>query len=485
MLFFFKKLNFLIFNVLREKAEAFFFFFLFFSFQKELLRQRIKGLCTNELKSWIFGCVKTRELSRCPKPIFEFIMHMPLFRLFVPFFLFLSFSLAGRVELGVDRLFREEGFRALLKGKRVGLITNQTGVDSELKATVELFLQKEPFRLFALFAPEHGIDGKGYAAEKIPDLRDFKGVPLYSLHGKTRRPTEKMLQGIDVLVFDIQDVGVRSYTYLTTLCYVMEEAAGRGIPVVVLDRPNPLGGELVDGPMLEERWRSFVSYLNVPYCHGMTLGELALFFNEKSRVGCDLTVVPMRGWKRKMSFLETGLHWIPTSPQIPEATTPFFAAATGILGELGLVSIGVGYTLPFKVVGAPWIDADGFALALSSQNLPGVAFIPCHFRPFFGAYKGEDCHGVRIYMTDRRAFRPLSVQYLLIGMLKSLYPKEVDKRLKALSQGKRDLFCKVNGNEEMWKWLREEKYSAWKMIGFQQEERKAFCKLRKPFLLYD
>ena len=416
---------------------------------------------------------------------------MRLFRVILGLGLVLGWGCAwAQVELGVDRLFKEEGFRALLQGKRVGLVTNQTGVDGNLTPTIALFQNSHKlFTLKGLYAPEHGIDGKGYAFEKIGDsIGDSKGpggVPIYSLHGKTRRPTDEMLEGVDVLVFDIQDVGVRAYTYLTTLCYVMEEAAKRKIGVVVLDRPNPMGGEVVDGPMLQEKWRSYIGYLNVPYCHGMTYGELARFFNVEYKIGCSLKVVSMRGWRRSMTFKETGLNWVPPSPQVPEADTPFFMASTGILGELGLVSIGIGYTLPFKVVGAPWVKAERFAAKLNEQKLPGVKFVPFHFRPFFGAYKGKDCEGVRLVITNAATYRPLSVQYFLIGVLKALYPKEVSKRLKGLKEEKKDLFCKANGNDKMWRLLFKEKYIAWKFIRFQKEEREAFIAKRKKYLLYD
>ncbi|MBI3236525.1 MAG: DUF1343 domain-containing protein [Chlamydiales bacterium] len=223
------------------------------------------------------------------------------------------------VQLGTDLFFQEEHIKKW-KGKRVGLITNHTGVDSRLRPTVDLFLDHEKqIKLVALFAPEHGIHGQAHAAESVEDLKKYRGIPVYSLHGIHRRPTAEMLKGIDLIVYDIQDIGCRSYTYTTTLFYVMEEAAKKGIPVVVLDRPNPINGLIVDGPMLEEKWRSFIGYINVPYCHGMTVGELARFFNEKYRIGCDLHVVWMKGWKRSMSYQDTGLHWVPTSPHIPEA----------------------------------------------------------------------------------------------------------------------------------------------------------------------
>jgi len=280
---------------------------------------------------------------------------------------------AAPVQVGLERIFSPE-YASLLKNKRIGLITNHTAVDSQLQSSIELFKanSKGAYTLAALFGPEHGIYGYGYAEEKIANGKDKDGIPIYSLHGKTRRPTEQMLQDIDLLVFDIQDIGSRSYTYISTMFYSMEEAAKLKIPMVVLDRPNPINGVVVDGPLLDENCRSFVSYISVPYCHGMTVGELAQFFNKEYKVGCNLTVVPMKGWQRSMSFHDTGLPWIPTSPHSPEADSALYYPATGILGELQMVNIGVGYTLPFKCVGAPWIDGEAFAEQLNAQNFPGV-----------------------------------------------------------------------------------------------------------------
>ena len=389
-----------------------------------------------------------------------------------------------KVELGVDVFFKEQGIKEL-KGKRVGLVTNHTGVNSQLRSTISLFLdQSSGVKLVALFAPEHGIHGGGYAWEHIDDNKTLRGIPIYSLHGATRRPTAHMLKGIDVLVYDIQDIGCRSYTYTTTLFYVMEEAAKYHIPVIVLDRPNPINGLIVDGPMLEEKWRSFIGYLNVPYCHGMTIGELAEFFNQHYGIGCQLKVISMKGWKRWMSYKDTGLYWVPTSPQIPEEDSPLFYATTGVLGELSIVNIGIGYTLPFKVVGAPWIEGQTFAARLNDQNLPGVRFFPFYYRPFYGLYKGEECQGVLILVTNSQTYRPFLVQHMLIGLLKNLYPKQIESRLAALEQAKKTLFCKANGNEELLNILFKEKYIAWKMILFQKKDRELFVKERHRYLLY-
>lgn len=410
-------------------------------------------------------------------------MHLRLFRIFFLYLPVLLFA-EPKIELGVDAFFKD-GHSALLKNKKVGLITNQTGVDRHLQSTIELLKQHaQEYTLAALFAPEHGIHGKAYAGEKV-DHEKKNALPVFSLHGASKRPTEEMLKGIDVLIYDIQDIGCRSYTYATTLFYVMEEAAKRKIQVIVFDRPNPLNGLIVDGPMLDPQWRSFLAYVNVPYCHGMTVGELAQLFNEEYHIGCDLKVIAMKGWKRWMDFSDTGLSWIPTSPHIPEWDTPLFYASTGILGEIEIVNIGIGYTCPFKLVGAPWIDGYLLAEKLNGQKLPGVRFIPYNYRPFYGSYKGVDCAGVMLIITDRKVYRPLAVQYLILGMLKTLYPKEVEKKLASITPAQKNMFCKVNGNAEMFDVLRNEKFVAWKLIQFDEKERKSFLNVRQKYLLYD
>jgi uncharacterized protein YbbC (DUF1343 family) len=291
-----------------------------------------------------------------------------------------------------------------------------------------------------------------------------------------------MLQGLDAIIYDIQCTGVRAYTYPTTLFYMMEEAVKLGIEVIVLDRPNPINGLTVDGPMLEEKWRSFIGYINVPYCHGMTIGELARFFNGEYKIGCKLQVIPMKGWKRQMSYRDTGLPWIPPSPNVPEPDTPLFCPITGILGEISLVNIGIGYTLPFKIVGAPWIKGSEFAEKLNSQKLPGVHFQPHCFRPFWGLYKGLDCEGILIHIADPKTFRPVATQYLILGMLKSLYPLEFNKCIGQMGDRK-DLFCKANGTEFIYEMLVKEKYPAWKLIEYQHSQREAFLEKRKAYLL--
>ena len=394
---------------------------------------------------------------------------------------FFSLSLFAEVRLGVDQFFISHVDE--LKNKKIGLIINQTSVDSEMRSTLSRFLELAPeVTVAALFSPEHGLKGSAYAAEKVADGKEVE-IPVYSLHGERRRPSPEMLEGLDVLIYDIQCTGVRAYTYSTTLFYLIEEAAKKGIEVLVLDRPNPIDGITVDGPMLQESFRSYIGYVNVPYCHGMTIGELARFFNAEYKVGCQLKVIPMHGWERGMSFRDTGLHWIPPSPNVPEPDTPLFCPITGMLGELNLVSIGIGYTLPFKVVGAPWIRAEEFAKALNAQKLSGVYFQPFHFRPFWGAYKGVDCQGVLIQIQENETFRPIAAQWLILGILKSLYPDEFKKRLDQIEKRK-DLFCKASGTDAIYEILLKEKFPAWKMIDAQNGDRKEFLEKRKKYLLY-
>lgn len=391
---------------------------------------------------------------------------------------------APKVKTGIDRLMEDE-FAPLLKGKRVGLITNQTGVNHRFESTVDILkanAKAKGYTLVALFAPEHGINGSAYAYQSIEEAQDLDDLPIYSLYGKTNRPTTEMLRNINLLIYDIQDIGTRSYTYIATMFYAMEEAAKRGIPFLVLDRPNPINGIVVDGPILDEKWRSPIGYVDVPYCHGMTVGELARYFNGEYEIGCKLEVIPMQGWKRTMSFQDTGLPWIPTSPYIPEATTPFFYPTTGILGELQLVNIGIGYTLPFKVVGAPWINAKHFASQLNGQKFSGVRFEPFYFRPIYGRYKGEACQGVLICVTDPINFKPVSTQYLLLGMLKSLYPEKFKDAI-AAAKKKKETLCKLNGIEEVYRLIIEEKHIAWKLCTLHEKERASFLQKRKQYLL--
>ncbi|WP_237753463.1 exo-beta-N-acetylmuramidase NamZ domain-containing protein [Candidatus Protochlamydia amoebophila] len=405
---------------------------------------------------------------------------------FISFFIFIVIPTVGftQVTVGIDSLF-DSSYVELIKGKRIGLVTNHTAINHEGETTINCLKKNASFfefKLQALFAPEHGLQGIQYADEIVKDTCETE-IPIYSLHGSTRRPTQESLKNLDVLIYDIQDIGSRSYTYISTLFYVMEEAAKLTIPVIVLDRPNPINGLTIDGPLLEEKWRSFVGYVNIPYCHGLTIGELASYFNGEYKINCLLKVIPMKGWKREMTFNETGLIWIPTSPHIPEAETSLYYPITGLLGELQLVNIGVGYTLPFKVVGAPWINAEKFAKKLNEQKFPGVRFHPFYYRPFFGRFAHQNCQGVLIILTNPKKYLPVSTQYLLIGMLKSLYPKEFQAALNQSSH-RQDMFNKVNGTAEVFRIIKEEQYILWKLRSLHEKERALFVNKRASYLLY-
>lgn len=352
-----------------------------------------------------------------------------------------------RVKLGVDVLV-EDGYKPLA-GRQVGLITNPTGVAGDLQPTIDILHRAARVQLVALFGPEHGVRGDAPAGDRVEDGLDSPtGLPAYSLYGKTRKPTREMLRGVDVLVYDIQDIGARSYTYISTLAVAMEAAAENHVDFVVLDRPNPCGGLRVEGRPLDLKFQSFVGQVPVPYMHGMTVGELARMINEegwnKDGVKCNLHVVPMRGWRRDMTWDQTGLAWIPTSPHIPRADTALFYSATGIIGELETLSIGVGYTLPFELVGRPDFEPHRLAAELNARGLAGVYFRPLHYQPYYAAFAKQNCGGVQVLLTDREQVELTAVQFHVLDAIRRLYPQV------ELFTGKRDgMFDKVCGTDEI------------------------------------
>ena len=385
----------------------------------------------------------------------------------------------AHVETGFERLIQSEYFLKKLEGKRVGLLTHRAAISSNGESSLELAFKR--LKLCALFAPEHGIDSSFLASAHVPETT-YKNLKVYSLHGAHRAPTDKMLESVDVIIFDLQDIGSRSYTYLSTLIYLMEKAAKKGVEVIVADRPNPLSGKLVDGPMLEKPWRSFVGSMQVPYCHGMTLGELARLYNETQKIGCKLAVSPMKGWKRSMFFRDTGLVWIPTSPNIPEADTSLYYPMTGILGELHIVNIGIGSQLPFKIVTAPWIDSANLCDKMQAQNLKGIQFFPYSHRPQLGSFKGQLCHGVLLRVTDPKQLEPTKVQFLILSLIKSLYPKVFEKNL-AQIKSRKEMFCKVLGSDKYYNCLLNEKHPGWKLVEMSSADKEAFIKMRKSYLI--
>ena len=327
------------------------------------------------------------------------------------------------VKTGIEVL-KAQRFE-LLEGKRVGLITNPTGVDDGLRSTVDILNEAPNVELVALFGPEHGVRGDAHAADHVGNqTHPVTGLPVYSLYGKTRKPTPEMLRGIDVLVYDIQDIGCRSFTYISTMGEAMAAAAENGIEFVVLDRPNPLGGRKVEGPLVQDGFFSFVSQYRIPYVYGLTCGELAMLLNGEGMIGkpCNLHVVAMEGWKRDMVYEDTGLQWIPSSPHIPQAETAFFYPASGIVGDFGYLSIGVGYTIPFQMFAAEWIDAEQFADSLNALKLPGVIFRPIHVKPFYSVGQGKQLHGVQVHLTKYPDAPLTDIQFYVMQEIARLYP---------------------------------------------------------------
>lgn len=325
------------------------------------------------------------------------------------------------VLTGIDVLVRDE-FK-ILDGRRVGLITNHTGVDRQGRSVIELLAKAPNVEVVTLFSPEHGL--KGQLDEKVADSTDpLTGKKVYSLYGETRRPSAEMLEGIDTLVFDIQDIGARFYTYIATMGYAMEEAAKHKIKFVVLDRPNPITGTRVFGPY-NDREGLFTAYHRTPLVHGMTVGELARMFNEERGIGVDLHVVEMEGWRRGMWYDETGLEWINPSPNMRNLNQATLYPAIGLI-EGCKVSVGRGTDTPFERFGAPWIEPLRLAERLNGLGLAGIRFVPFRFTPDSSKFKDEVCGGVQIVVTDRDAFDPLETGLSIVRELKDLFGGEFD-----------------------------------------------------------
>lgn len=351
---------------------------------------------------------------------------------------------APAVLSGIDVL-RAEGF-ARLSGRRVGLVTNQTGRARDGTATIDLLFRAGNLTLVALFSPEHGI--RGTLDAEVPSSVDERtGLPIHSLYGPTRRPTDRMLEGIDTLVIDLQDIGARFYTYATTMAYVMEEAARRGIEVVVLDRPNPINGWQIEGPTLDEEAVGFTGYLPMPVRHGLTMGELARLFDGEKRLGARLTVVDMRGWRREQWFDQTGLPWVNPSPNMRSLVQATLYPGIGFI-EASNVSVGRGTDTPFEQVGAPWIDGVALAAALNARRLPGVAFYPVTFTPSSSKYAGEACQGVFLVVTDRASLQPVRVGLEIASALVRLYGDRYEIRLDDRLVGSRETVTRLRAGED-------------------------------------
>ena len=389
------------------------------------------------------------------------------------------------VEVLVERDF------AGLKGKRVGLVTNPSGVDRYLNSTVDILYNAPGVELVALYGPEHGVRGDMYAGDKVADTRDAAtGLPVHSLYGSTRKPTSEMLEGIDVMVYDIQDVGARSYTFISTLGLVMEACAEKGIEVMVLDRPNPLGGNKIEGCYVEQPFNSFVSQFRIPYMYGLTVGELAWMINEEGLnrgqlgnqepVKCRLTVIPMDGWRRDMLYEDTGLPWVLPSPNIPFKDTPVYYSASGICGELyGFMDIGIGYTLPFQVFGATWLDPEKLKARLESYDLPGISFRTIWYKPIAGSRKGELVKGLQFFFTDYEKARVTETQFYVMQAVAELYPEQ--KAFEVISGY--GLFDKVCGTDYVRKEF-SKRYKVADIVEYWRKDEADFRKLSQKYHIY-
>lgn len=377
------------------------------------------------------------------------------------------------VQLGIDNI---DEYSYVFVGKRVGLITNATGMNSNFESTVDVLYRKT--NLVALFAPEHGIRGAAKAGDKVSNVIDTKtGLPVYSLYGATKKPTAEMLSGIDVLAFDIQDVGARPYTYIYTLAYAMQSAKEHNKRVVVFDRPNPIGGVEVEGGIIKPGFESFIGMYPIPSRHGMTVGELAQLFNREFGIGCDLVVIKMTGWRRNMHFADTGLPWVMTSPNIPTPETALVYPGTGILGGTN-VSEGIGTTRPFEFVGAPWLNADFLAWRLNRLKLPGVIFRPAYFVPQYGLYQGQQCSGVQLHITDAKAFKPIKTGMYILREVQELGGQNFQFRRPNAPDGSLDLIIGDNR-------LRTGKVAVTELLDEWEQEANAFKAVAKKYYLYD
>ena len=424
-----------------------------------------------------FDAMRFKEMIDC-KHLREYVLGV---------FLFLGITAHAQVYTGIDMLERY-GFEEL-QGKRVGLVTNPSGVDRNLRSTIDVLHEAPGVQLVALYGPEHGVRGDAYAGDHVASGKDPKtGLPVYSLYGATRKPTPQMLKDIDVMVYDIQDVGTRSYTFISTLGLVMRACAEQDIEVMVLDRPNPLGGLKVEGSCVEPGFHSFVSEFCIPYVYGLTVGELAALINEEglncgvdgkeAPLKCRLSVIPMRGWERWMRYRDTGLPWILPSPNIPSMESAIGYPSAGVAGEFGYLNIGVGYTIPFQAFAAPWVDADKLKERLDSYGLPGVAFRTIHYKPISGSAP-ELQHGVQFFYTDYDAATITLTQFYVMQALQELYPgRNPFKTLKKTRM--LDIICGTDYvRKEFGKRLKVED-----IRDFWMKDAEAFKELSKDYYLY-
>jgi uncharacterized protein YbbC (DUF1343 family) len=381
---------------------------------------------------------------------------------------------AQSVVPGLEVLLTEQ--KSLIDGKRVGLITNHSGVDGKMRNGIDLLANTPGVKLTALFAPEHGIRGMVQAGGKVVDMTDERtGVPVYSLYGQTRRPTPAMLKDVDVLIYDIQDAGVRFYTYISTLGECMESAADKGIPFLVMDRPNPLADTVIEGRMLDiARFKSFVGAYPIPIRYGLTLGELAEFIKAGMGKDLKLTVVKMKNYKRSYWYDQTGLPWIAPSPNLPSLASVIVYPGM-CLFEGTNVSEGRGTTQPFEMIGAPWLNGYKLAEELSALKLEGVLFRPAGFTPAFSKYQGEACQGIQVHVTDRRRFQSVRVALHILSLIRREYPSQFQWRDNSIDR--------LSGSDDVRKMI-DQNTPVDEILASWAPELKKFDELRKKHFLY-
>ncbi len=335
----------------------------------------------------------------------------------------------ARVTLG-DEVFLQSAWHDLA-GKCVGVITNQTGVTSRLVNIVDAIRANGAICIKAIYSPEHGLRGDRPAGAYVASYTDARtGLPVYSLYGDQRHPTAQMLDGVDVLLFDIQDVGARTYTYVSTMAYAMQAAKEFGKEIWVLDRPDPIGGAMVEGPVLDPKFKSFIGLYPIPMRHGMTVGELARLFNNQFGIGANLRVIKMQGWRRSMLWPDTGLQWVQTSPNIPEWSTAEVYPCTGLTDGIGLNG-GIGTTKPFKYIGGQDVDAYGLASELNARNIPGVYFRPAYWSPLFGPLTGKQIAGVELDVFDPKVFPSVHTAVEIATAVRKVSPGSLNVSVKS------------------------------------------------------
>ncbi len=384
----------------------------------------------------------------------------------------------NRVQLGCELLFSSAAHT--IRGRRVGLITNHSGVDSQLRATADKLHQSQLCELVALYGPEHGIRGAAQDGEKVDNAADPRtGVPVYSLYGQTREPDPTMLEGVELMLFDIQDVGARFYTYLYTMSRSMAACAKADIPFLVLDRPNPIGGIEIAGNLLDPNFASFVGLYPIPVRYGLTIGEIARLFNQEYALGAELGVVAMEGWQRSAYWRDTGLPWVPPSPNMPSPETAVVYPGTCFFEGTNL-SEGRGTAKPFEQFGAPFVDGAQLAGTLGDLDLPGVSFRPVYFQPSASKYAGEICQGVQVHVLDHATFDPIRTGFEALAAVHRLYPSEFSWHI---PQGGIHNFDHLAGTDLIRGALDQNIPSA-ELFACWDEQLQSFAETRRRYLAY-